>query len=67
MTDKIIWRLPKVIGHTGLKRSTIYTKMEDGTFPHSIKLGSRSVGWDSDDVNEWIQFRIDASRSGDSS
>ena len=64
MAAKTIWRLPEVMGRTGLSRSTIYHKMSLDEFPHSINLGIRSVGWVSDDVEQWIQDRIDASRSG---
>jgi prophage regulatory protein len=63
---KKIWRLPQVIAHTGLSRSTIYHKIENDEFPHSIHLGVRSVGWIADEVDQWIQSRIDASRSGES-
>ena len=66
MTRTTIWRLPEVIAHTGLSRSTIYHKISNDEFPHSISLGLRSVGWLEDEVEQWIQSRIDASRSGDS-
>ena len=62
MVSKTIWRLPEVISHTGLARSTIYLKMNLDEFPQSIKLGLRSVGWNSDNVEQWIQDRIDESR-----
>ncbi len=63
MAAKMIWRLPEVMGRTGLSRSTIYHKMSLDEFPHSINLGIRSVGWVSDDVEQWIQDCIDESRS----
>ncbi len=62
MTSKIILRLPGVMARTGLKRSTIYVKMGESTFPLAIKLGPRAVGWDSDEIDSWIQDCIDASR-----
>ena len=63
---KKIWRLPEVMAHSGLKRSTIYRKMSVDEFPQSINLGVRSVGWLAVEVDQWIQSRIDASRPGDS-
>ena len=60
--NKTIWRLPEVMARTGLSRSTVYHKIGEGEFPHSIKLGVRSVGWVSNDVEQWIQDRIDESR-----
>ena len=65
MIDKTIWRLPEVMAHTGLSRSTIYQKMSLDEFPHSVNLGLRSVGWVSEQVEEWIQNCIDASRPDD--
>jgi len=65
MVSKTIWRLPEVISHTGLPRSTIYHKMSLDEFPQSINLGLRSVGWVAEDVETWIQSRIDASRPDD--
>ena len=67
MTDKIIWRLPEVMGRTGLSRSTIYAKVANSDFPPPINLGLRAVGWIADEVEEWIQSRIDASRKDDHS
>ena len=65
MADKTIWRLPEVMAHTGLSRSTIYFLISNDNFPHSINLGIRSVGWLSDEVQQWIQDRIDDSRKDD--
>ena len=65
MTSKTIWRLPEVMAHTGLSRSTIYQKISIYEFPLSINLGPRAVGWIADEVEQWIQDCIDASRSGD--
>ena len=59
-----VWRLPEVMAHTGLSRSSIYHKISEDEFPHSINLGIRSVGWLSEEVMEWIQNRIDDSRKG---
>ena len=61
-----VLRLPGVISRTGLKRSAVYSGIKEGTFPKQISLGVRSVGWIADEVDQWIQSRIDASRSGDS-
>lgn len=66
MVNKTIWRLPEVMARTGLSRSTVYHKISEDEFPHSINLGVRSVGWVSDDVEQWIQDCIDDSRRDDS-
>ena len=62
MSEKSIWRLPVVMARTGFPRSTIYHKMSMDEFPQSINLGLRSVGWIAEEVEEWIQGRIDDSR-----
>ena len=55
-----ILRLPEVRSRTGLSRSEIYRRSKEGTFPKKIKLGVRSVGWDSTAVQEFIDKRIRA-------
>ena len=57
-----ILRLNDVKAKTGLSRSTIYLRMEEGTFPKKISLGSRAVGWINSEVIEWIEQRIGESR-----
>ena len=62
-------RLPEVLSRTGYGRATIYRKMEDGSFPSSVKLDgppkdpeafdSRAVAWIEDEVEQWIESRID--------
>lgn len=58
---KIIKR-PEVESVTGLSRSSIYAKMENGTFPKNIKLSQRSVGWLEHEVQEWLESRVSATR-----
>jgi prophage regulatory protein len=55
-----IWRLKKVMEHTGLGRSTLYKMVGEGTFPKSVPLGERSVGWVAQEVEDWIRARINA-------
>ncbi|WP_303850295.1 AlpA family transcriptional regulator [Seleniivibrio woodruffii] len=47
---------------TGLSRSAIYQKMQQGDFPKQIKLGERTVAWLETDVTQWIESKITASR-----
>lgn len=48
-----IMRLPAVLNATGLTRSTVYRLMAERTFPASVKLTRRCVGWRQDDVRRW--------------
>ncbi|HYC55705.1 MAG TPA: AlpA family transcriptional regulator [Candidatus Binatia bacterium] len=61
MKHKIL-RLPAVKHSTGLSRSTIYLRVAQGSFPAPVSLGGRSVGWVEQDVQEWLQRRIEESR-----
>lgn len=51
--DRII-RLPEVIERVGIARTTIYLKIQEGTFPKQIKLG-RNSGWLESEIDDWIQ------------
>ena len=62
-----ILRLPDVKRSTGLSRSTIYLRITQGTFPKPVSLGGRAVGWLEAEVQQWLQRRIEASRSESSS
>ena len=61
-----ILRLPDVKRSTGLSRSTIYLRIAQGTFPKPVSLGGRAVGWLEAEIQEWLQRRIEASRSDSS-
>ena len=56
MNQKIL-RLRAVQDWTALSRSTIYAMMKNGTFPQSVSLGQRSVGWFEADIQSWINSR----------
>lgn len=56
---KII-RLNQVINSTGLGRSTIYKFIAEGKFPAPLKLSERCVEWLENEVQNWIQNRVDA-------
>ena len=49
-----IVRLRQVIHLTALARATIYRKVSDGSFPPSVRLGTRSVGWRLSDIDAWL-------------
>jgi prophage regulatory protein len=61
MSNKII-RLPEVKNKTGLSRSTIYLSMTKGTFPNTISLSERAVGWLDSEIEQWLDARIAASK-----
>jgi prophage regulatory protein len=54
-----ILRLKQVAQIVGIGRSSIYRKVQEGTFPSPIKLGSaRASGWISGEVYGWIDEQI---------
>ena len=64
MTNTTILRISDVTARTGLPRSSIYLKISLGEFPQPISLGTRAVGWISNEVDAWIDSRIRVSRPG---
>lgn len=57
MADTIL-RLPQVLTRTGLSRSLLYQKINEGTFPKQIPLGVRAIGFSENSVNRWIENQI---------
>ncbi len=62
-TDRIL-RRREVEARTGLSRSTIYRRMQAGTFPLAIPLGGRLVGWRARDIDVFLvnpsRYRVPA-------
>ncbi len=59
-----IMRLTEVIQTTGLARSSIYSRMSEGSFPRPVPLGARSVGWVSEEIQDWVESRIQERDAG---
>lgn len=56
MTDDTPDRiLGTVLERTGLSRSTLYRKMEAGTFPRNVRISTRCAGWRASAVAEWMR------------
>jgi prophage regulatory protein len=51
--DRII-RIRTVIARTGLSRSTLYRKMNEGTFPQQVRISVHGAGWRESAINRWI-------------
>ena len=58
--QRCILRLPEVQKRTGYKRTHIYNLMKQGKFPQSFRIGIRAVGWDSIEIDQWIEDRLNA-------
>ena len=60
--DRIL-RLPAVLDRTGLSRSTLYRKIQEGTFPKQIALGVRTRGLARIGRSEWMQDPMSFART----
>jgi prophage regulatory protein len=58
-----VLRLPEVQAKTGLKHTSIYSRIAEGTFPRPIPLGSKARGFVESEVDDWIRSQI-AKRDG---
>ena len=38
----------------GMGSSTLYRKMDEGSFPRPVDVGGGSVRWREDDLREWL-------------
>ena len=51
-------RLPEVLQITGMSKTFINDRINDGTFPRQIQLGSRTVVWNEQEVTKWMEDRM---------
>lgn len=53
-----ILRRRQVEARVGLRRSTLYLRIAQGSFPTPVRLGGRSVGWLASEIDAWISARL---------
>ena len=51
--DRIL-RIKAVLERTGLKRSTMYRKMQNGSFPKNVQISVRCAGWRESAITDWL-------------
>ena len=56
--ERRILRLEEVEAKSGFKRAHIYNLMKKRQFPQARRLGVRAVGWDSIEIDQWIDERV---------
>ena len=59
MAHKLL-RLPAVIERTGSNINDVYNGMKAGTFPKSVPIGKRTVGWLESEIDAWIEAKVRA-------
>jgi prophage regulatory protein len=52
--DRIL-RIKTVLSRTGLSRSTMYRKMQNGSFPASVQISARCAGWRESAITAWLE------------
>lgn len=55
---KRLIRLKEVVDRTSLSKTSIYELMKSGEFPKQVHLGSQSVAWVEDEVDQFINAVI---------
>ena len=58
MTTKLI-RLEEVSNLTGLKKSALYRRISENTFPSPIKLGGKASRWSLVEIQQWIEKAVE--------
>ena len=60
-----LWRLPEVQNQVGVKRSTVFAMVNDGTLPPPVKVGPRCTAWPADEVAAIVEARIGGANDDD--
>lgn len=56
--------LGAVVKRTGLSSSAIYERIARGRFPREVVLSERAIGWDEDEIHDWILDQLEAQHRG---
>ena len=47
-------RMRSVLERVGFSRSTLYRKMQEGTFPRQVRISDYCRGWRESAINRWM-------------
>ena len=53
-----VLRIAAVSDRVGLSRSVLYVMIKAGSFPKSIPLNDKTVGWLESEIDDWIASRV---------
>jgi prophage regulatory protein len=59
----MVIKLKSVMKQTALSRTTIYKRMKEGKFPEQVPLGGRAVGWNEQEVDDWLNAQMATRKS----
>lgn len=54
-SPNVFLRLPQVLARVPISRSTLWRRVNDGTFPRPLKLSDRVTVWRSEDIDDWMR------------
>lgn len=60
--SNVLIRLPEVMRRSSLKKAWIYKLISQGRFPKPVKIGARAIAFVENEVDDWINQRIEDSR-----
>jgi len=50
-------RQPQVLVFVPISRSTLWRRIQAGTFPGPVKLSARVTAWRAEDIRRWIEHQ----------
>ena len=56
--------LDEVSELVGLKKSGIYLRISEGSFPGPIKLGTKCSRWNLTEIQAWLEKAVEARHAG---
>lgn len=51
----VFLRLPQVLARVPISRSTLWRRVQAGSFPRPLKLSARVTVWRSQDIDGWMR------------
>ena len=52
--DAMLWRLPTVLNHVPVSRSSWFAGVKNGRYPKPVQLGARAVAWRAEDIRTLV-------------
>jgi prophage regulatory protein len=62
-TPNRILRLGSALERAGPSRSTLYRKLQHGSFPAQVRISERCIGWRESDIERWLRNPMFYSRT----
>jgi prophage regulatory protein len=56
-------KVKDVLARVPYKKSHLYAKIKEGSFPPQVHLGGRGSFWIEDEIEQWLRERIAAERN----